>query len=115
MRFGIRNPKFGIKRLGSHGQCFAGRGFFRAIALLLLALVCGLSSSLAQTKATIADTIQGPDGSVAVGSFIVSSPSTFTSADNHVVMSGQIAGPFVLSPSGSFSVALIPNAGSTPK
>lgn len=67
---------------------------------------------LAQTKTTVTDTIHAPDGSLPSGQIVISSKSTFTASDGTVVFAGAVATVTVTN--GSFSVALVPNAGSTP-
>jgi len=65
-----------------------------------------------QTTTTVADTIHGPDGSLPNGQIVISATSTFTAADGTVVFQGTVATVPVTN--GAFSVALVPNAGSTP-
>lgn len=67
---------------------------------------------LAQTTTTVADTIHAPDGGLPSGQIVISATSTFTAADGTVVFQGTVATVPVTN--GAFSVALIPNAGSTP-
>jgi predicted GH43/DUF377 family glycosyl hydrolase len=85
------------------------RGCLLAIALGLLLPVAALR---AQTTTTVADTIHGPDGSLPSGKIVITSKSTFTASDGSVVFSGAVATATVTN--GTFSVSLIPNAGSTP-
>jgi len=81
-------------------------------ALLLLSAFCFPLSVFAQAKTTVSDTIHGPDGSLPSGKIVLRSKSTFTAADGTVVFSGSVATATVTN--GTFSVSLIPNAGSTP-
>jgi hypothetical protein len=67
---------------------------------------------LAQTKTTVSDILHGPDGSLPSGQIVISSKSTFTASDGTVVFAGVVATATVAN--GSFSVPLVPNAGSTP-
>lgn len=84
-----------------------------ALALLALAFIIHNSSfAYAQTRTTVADTIHGPDGSQPSGRIVITSRSTFTAPDGTVVFSGVVATATVTN--GSFSVSLVPNAGSTP-
>lgn len=92
------------------------RGCLRVMMLGAVALVMAFGGMspllLAQTKTTVADTIHGPDGSLPSGKIVISASSTFTGADGSVVLRGTVATATVTD--GAFSVALIPNAGSTP-
>ncbi len=84
-----------------------------AWALLAVAFIIHNSSfAYAQTKTTVSDTIHAPDGSLPSGKIVMRSKSTFTAADGTVVFSGSVATATVTN--GTFSVSLIPNAGSTP-
>jgi Pectate lyase superfamily protein len=96
------------------------RKLLRAAAWALLAiafvvLLGGINPPLqAQTTTTVSDTIHGPDPAQAgpSGQIVISSKSTFTASDGTVVFAGVVAKAAVAN--GSFSVALVPNAGSTP-
>jgi Pectate lyase superfamily protein len=79
---------------------------------LLLSAFCFPPTVRAQTMTTITDTIHRPDGSLPSGQIVISSKSTFTASDGTVVFAGAVATATVTN--GSFSVALIPNSGSTP-
>ncbi len=83
-----------------------------AIGCLLLSAYCFPPSVAAQSATTVADTIHAPDGSLPSGKIVISASSTFTAADGSVVFHGTVATATVTN--GAFSVALIPNAGSTP-
>jgi Pectate lyase superfamily protein len=91
----------------------AMRGCLPAIAL---ALAVGAAvfppAAFAQTRTTVADTIHAPDGGLPSGQIVISATSTFTAADGSVVLRGTVVTVTVTN--GAFSVALIPNAGSTP-
>ncbi len=78
----------------------------RNFALLLLVSLCLCGEAFSQVKTTVADTFT-PDTN---GYFIVSSPTTWTSADGFVVPAGW--NTKVIVTAGVFSVALVPGAGS---
>jgi hypothetical protein len=100
MRFGRRKAESGRHRAG--------------IQVLLLTAFCLLPTVLrAQVKTTVADALLGPDGTPVVGSFVVTCPRTFVSADGYTVLA-QSKTSVTLAANGSFSVNLIPNAGSSP-
>jgi hypothetical protein len=80
--------------------------------LLLLSAFCLPLSVYAQAKTTVSDTLHAPDGALPGGQIVIKSQSTFTAADGTVVFQGAVATATVTN--GAFSVALIPNAGSTP-
>jgi hypothetical protein len=91
------------------------RKVLRAVAWAMLAaafIIHNSSFACAQTKTTVTDTIHGPDGSLPSGQIAISSKSTFTASDGTVVFAGTVATATVSN--GSFSVALVPNSGSTP-
>ena len=83
-----------------------------SVILALSFVICNSSFVFAQTKTTVSDTIHGPDGSLPSGQIVISSKSTFTASDGTVVFAGVVATATVAN--GSFSVSLVPNAGSTP-
>jgi len=85
------------------------------LAVLLFAAACLVFSAFAQApaKVTVADQLFAPDGSYAQGTITITSAQTFTSADNFVVPLGQRV-TVTLNATGNFSIALVPNAGSTP-
>jgi len=84
----------------------------RYLQLAFFAALFAPSLLLAQAKTTVTDTIHAPDGSLPSGKIVMRSKSTFTAADGTVVFSGSVATATVTN--GTFSVSLIPNAGSTP-
>jgi hypothetical protein len=107
MRFGRRKAE-GEKRKAESGRHRAG------ILLLLLTAFCLLPTVLlAQVKTTVADTLLGPDGAPVAGSFVVTCPRTFVSADGYSVLA-QSKTSVTLAANGSFTVNLIPNAGASP-
>jgi Pectate lyase superfamily protein len=93
------------------------RRLLRAAAWALLAaafIIHHSSFAYAQTTTTVTDTIHGPDPAQAgpSGQIVISSKSTFTASDGSVVFAGVVANATVAN--GSFSVSLVPNAGSVP-
>lgn len=83
-----------------------------AAAGLLLAGFWFTPCVFGQAKTTITDVLHAPDGALLNGQIVISSPSTFTAADGTIVFEGTVATAAVKN--GSFSVALVPNAGSVP-
>jgi len=86
-----------------------------APTITLAVVMCLLTLSplaAAQITTTVADTVHAPDGSLPSGQLVISATSTFTAADGTVVFQGTVATAPVTN--GAFSVALVPNAGSTP-
>jgi len=79
---------------------------------LLLSACCLLPGTLfAQNKTTVTGSLLGPDGSPANGFISITATVPFTSADGYNVTSGPPI--HVAITSGSFTAALIPNAGSS--
>ncbi len=81
-----------------------------AVALVLILALGAFAQGPAKTQVT--DTLYDPDGSLASGTIIIENPATFTSADGYVVPRTTIAVLTVTN--GAVSVALVPNAGSSP-
>ena len=82
---------------------------FAACAALVAAFI---QTAFAQTKTTVADTLYSPAGTALAGTMTITNNATFTAADGTVVPKGAVATVPVVN--GAFSVALVPNAGSTP-
>ena len=86
----------------------------RARRLFLLVVICTSAAALlAQGPAltTVNDTVFRADGSPATGTLLISWPA-FTTSDGHAVAAGTRS--IALSSTGTFSVQLAPNVGSTP-
>ncbi|HVB56433.1 MAG TPA: glycosyl hydrolase family 28-related protein [Candidatus Acidoferrales bacterium] len=82
-------------------------------SLLLASLFLALAgNALAQTKTTVTDTLYSPAGNTLSGTITIANNATFTAADGTIVPKGTIATATVAN--GTFSVALVPNTGSTP-
>ena len=115
-KIGMRGCQLGTKYEG--GYEFRVMSCRKILSLLLFAgfgfalITQNTELLLAQTKTTVSDTIHAPDGSLPSGQIVIKSQSTFTAADGTVVFEGAVATATVTN--GAFSVALIPNAGSTP-
>ena len=97
----LRMAKWRLKRLS-----------LLAVFFTLFAIAYSPVLVFAQSKTTVSDTLHGPDGSLPSGKIVITSKSTFTASDGSVVFSGAVATATVTN--GAFSIALIPNAGSTP-
>jgi hypothetical protein len=79
---------------------------------LLLSAICLLPTALfAQNKTTVTGTLLGPDGSPANGFISVTATVPFVSADGYNVTAGPPIHMTITN--GTFSAALIPNAGSS--
>ena len=99
------------------GRGQMAKGKWTALVLVGFSLVSPWATHssllLAQQKTSVADTLLGPDGAPVAGSFVVTCPRTFVSADGSTVLA-QSKTSVTLAANGSFSVNLIPNAGSSP-
>ena len=82
------------------------------VLILALAALAAAAAAQGPAKTTVADTLYDPAGGLATGSITVTAPMSFTSADGYVVYHGAVATGAIAG--GQFSLALVPNAGSTP-
>jgi hypothetical protein len=80
---------------------------------LLLAVAAAWTGSQAQSPptTTVSDVVYRADGSPSAGTLLISWP-TFTTAAGAAIAAGTKS--VALGPDGALSVALVPNAGSTP-
>ena len=83
----------------------------RLYMVLLAVLIC--QPAFAQVKTTVADKLLLPDGTPVTGTLKITAAQTFQAADGFNVLAGGVK-IVTLGADGSFTVALIPNAGSSP-
>ncbi len=105
-----------MKRPVASGEWQVASSEWRVVRLFVFLLVtCHLSPAtwlFGQAKTTVSDTIYNADGSKPSGTLVATNLSTFTSADNFVIAAGSKVTATITN--GTFSIAIVPNAGSNP-